>query len=171
MRKRGPAQLTTPIVLTRESAIPQNSDFSLLGFCRFWTGENGERLANPFVLCLNMLSSSTVDNAPVEVGIRFRFGVLNRITGDFEMGSCHDKKGVSLDNSAELRSVGFRNVAIGEQHLDPETGDLRLVCKMKVLMDDSDSAAAATANHSLSSDLRGLLRDGGSTSDLLLEAR
>ena len=145
-----------------------------MGFSRFWTGENGERLANPFVLCLNMLSSSTVDNAPVEVGIRFRFGVLNRITGDFEMGSCHDKKGVALDNSAEIRSVGFRNVAIGEQHLDPETGDLRLVCKMKVLVEEgafSSSAAAAANNHSLSSDLRGLLRDGGSTSDLLLEAR
>jgi len=132
---------------------------------RFWTGENGERLANPFVLCLNMLSS-TVD-APVEVGIRFRFGVLNRMTGDFEMGSCHDKKGVALDNSSELKSVGFRNVAIGDQHLDPETGDLRLVCKMKVLKEDDDAAA----NHSLSSDLRGLLKDGGSTSDLLLEAR
>ena len=110
--------------------------------------------------------SSTVD-APVEVGIRFRFGVLNRMTGDFEMGSCHDKKGVALDNSSELKSVGFRNVAIGDQHLDPETGDLRLVCKMKVLKEDDDAAA----NHSLSSDLRGLLKDGGSTSDLLLEAR
>ena len=69
---------------------------------RFWTGESGERLANPFVLCLNMLSS-TVEAPPVEVGIRFRFGVLNRITGDFEMGSCHDKSGVALDNSSELR--------------------------------------------------------------------
>ena len=66
-----------------------------------------------------------------------------------------------------LRSVGFRNVAIGEQHLDPETGDLRLVCKMKVLVGEGDSSN----NHSLSSDLRGLLKDGGSTSDLLLEAR
>ena len=77
---------------------------------RFWTGENGERLANPFVLCLNMLSSSSSSNsnsegAPAEVGIRFRFGVLNRLTGDFEMGACHDKKGVALDNSKELRSV------------------------------------------------------------------
>ena len=85
---------------------------------RFWTGENGERLANPFVLCLNMLSSSSSnsssssssnssnsEDAPAEVGIRFRFGVLNRLTGDFEMGACHDKKGVALDNSKELRSV------------------------------------------------------------------
>ena len=65
-------------------------------------------------------------------------------------------------------------MAIGDQHLDPETGDLRLVCKMKVLVEEgafSSSAAAAANNHSLSSDLRGLLRDGGSTSDLLLEAR
>ena len=142
-------------------AAGNNKEFNL---SRFWTGENGERLANPFVLCLNMLSSTV--ETPVEVGIRFRFGVLNRMTGDFEMGSCHDKKGVALDNSGELRSVGFRNVAIGEQHLDPETGDLRIVCKMKVLK-DGDSAA----DHSLSSDLRGLLKDGGSTSDLLLEAR
>ncbi len=32
---------------------------------RFWTGEDGERLANPFVLCLNMLSCSV--EKPLEV--------------------------------------------------------------------------------------------------------
>ena len=68
--------------------------------------------------------------------------------------------------------MGFRNVAIGDQHLDPETGDLRLVCKMKVLVEEGafSSSAAAANNHSLSSDLRAFLKDGGSTSDLLLEA-
>ena len=50
-------------------------------------------------------SSSSSEDAPAEVGIRFRFGVLNRLTGDFEMGACHDKKGVALDNSKELRCV------------------------------------------------------------------
>ena len=65
--------------------------------------------------------------------------------------------------------MGFRNVAIGDQHLDPETGDLRLVCKMKVLVEEGAFSSAAN-NHSLSSDLRAFLKDGGSTSDLLLEA-
>ena len=60
-------------------------------------------------------------------------------------------------------------MAIGDQHLDPETGDLRLVCKMKVLVEEGAFSAAAN-NHSLSSDLRAFLKDGGSTSDLLLEA-
>ena len=29
---------------------------SLLCMCRFWVGENNERLSNPFVLCLNLVS-------------------------------------------------------------------------------------------------------------------
>jgi hypothetical protein len=89
-----------------------------------------------------MLSCSVA--SPLVVGIRYRFGVLNRATGDFEMGASDDKPDLCLDNTKELRSVGYKNIAISDKHVDPDTGNLNVVCKMKLLKDD-------LANHSLSS--------------------
>eukprot|EP00094_Tigriopus_californicus_P008592 TCALIF_08281-PA protein Name:"Similar to spop Speckle-type POZ protein (Danio rerio)" AED:0.23 eAED:0.27 QI:0/0.33/0/1/0.66/0.5/4/0/427 len=48
---------------------------------RFWTGEDGERLANPFVLCLNMLSCSI--RKPLDVGINNKMTPSSRV----EVGS------------------------------------------------------------------------------------
>lgn len=126
---------------------------------RFWTGEDGERLANPFVLCLNMLSCSI--RKPLDVGIKYKFGVLNRCNGDFEMGSTEIKPDLKLENTNELRSIGYKNIAISEKHIN-SSGDIELVCKMRLLKDDSE-------NHSLSSDLKALINDEKS-SDLILEA-
>lgn len=91
---------------------------------RFWRGEDGERLANPFVLCLNMLSCNV--DKPLEAGIRFRFGVLNRASGDFEMGPAGTKPDLRLEKTTELRSVGYRNIAISEKHIDSSTGDIQV---------------------------------------------
>ena len=33
--------------------------------CRFWVGEQGERLANPFVLCLNLVGCRVERNQEV----------------------------------------------------------------------------------------------------------
>ena len=33
--------------------------------CRFWVGEHGERLANPFVLCLNLVGCRVERNQEV----------------------------------------------------------------------------------------------------------
>eukprot|EP00095_Tigriopus_kingsejongensis_P011238 maker-scaffold414_size178625-snap-gene-0.27 protein:Tk11238 transcript:maker-scaffold414_size178625-snap-gene-0.27-mRNA-1 annotation:"protein roadkill" len=126
---------------------------------RFWTGEDGERLANPFVLCLNMVSCSIAK--PLDVGIKYKFGVLNRCNGEFEMGSTEIKPDLKLDNTHELRSIGYKNIAISEKHIN-SSGDIELVCKMKLLKDDSE-------NHSLSADLKALINDEKS-SDLILEA-
>lgn len=127
---------------------------------RFWKGEDGERLANPFVLCLNMVSCSI--NKPTEVGIKFKFGVLNQVNGEFEFGSSETKPRLRLETNNELKSVGYKNIAIGDKHIDQPGGDINLVCKMKLLKDDS-------SNHSLSSDLRSLINDD-KTADLILEA-
>ncbi len=110
---------------------------------RFWIGEGGERLANPFVLCLNMLSCA-VDSPVEDVAVRYRFGVLNRATGVFEMGGTEEKSGLCLESTSELKSVGYKNIAVSDQHVDSESGDMELVCKMKLVKEDREC-------HSLSS--------------------
>ncbi len=127
---------------------------------RFWTGEDGERLANPFVLCLNMLSCSL--DKPLDVGIHYRFGVLNRVNGDFEMGAPNAKPDLRLETTNELRSVGYRNVAISEKHVNGE-GDIQLVCKMRLMREDE-----VTHGHTLSADLARLFNDE-KTADLAVD--
>ncbi len=157
---------------------------------RFWTGEGGERLANPFVLCLNLLSSSpssfssrtkTAGSAPVSVGVRYKFGVMNRSTGRFEMGAPETRPGLlrlgaeaaaaggeAKDGKNGLRSVGFRSVAIGTQHLRGADGDVVLACRVRLVPEEEEEEEAGGA-HSLGTDLRALLGDQAS-SDLVLEA-
>lgn len=126
---------------------------------RFWTGEDGERLTNPFVLCLNMLRCNI--SKPVDVGVKFTFGVHNRINDVFEMASSEVKPRLRLETSDELRSIGYKNMAVSEKHFDSH-GGINLVCKMRLLKDDLQE-------HSLSSDLKVLLNDEKS-SDLAIEA-
>ena len=52
---------------------------------RFWVGETGERLANPFVLFLNLLSCKI--NKTMEVNVKYKFGIYNRGNEEFEMGA------------------------------------------------------------------------------------
>lgn len=115
---------------------------------RFWVGEDGERLANPFVLCLNMLSCKV--GSALEIGIKYKFGVLNRGNNEYEMG-LPNKKDFTLENSDTLKSVGYRNMAISEKHMNCH-GDIQLVVKMNIFKED-------TATHSLSSDLLSLIND------------
>eukprot|EP00096_Caligus_rogercresseyi_P011269 TRINITY_DN4387_c0_g1_i1.p1 TRINITY_DN4387_c0_g1~~TRINITY_DN4387_c0_g1_i1.p1 ORF type:complete len:446 (-),score=162.99 TRINITY_DN4387_c0_g1_i1:532-1869(-) len=124
---------------------------------RFWVGENGERLSNPFLLCLNMRSCK-VRNA-MDVGIKYKFGVLNRSNNEFEMGS-PTRVDMNIDNSESLKSVGYKNMLITDKHLN-ESGDIQLVCKMNIIKEDSSL-------HSLSSDLKSLINDEKS-SDVVIE--
>jgi len=149
---------------------------------RFWTGEDGERLANPFVLCLNLLGcsvavdgcsdgaggSSTESQQPstTTTGVKFTFGILNRVSDDYEMfqpDNRPSKSGSTVlpTNTSEIKSLGYKNLAIGEKHVNGG-GDIRLVCKLKIVKDDS-------SNHSLSSDLKALINDEKSA-DVVVEA-
>jgi len=131
---------------------------------RFWTGEDGERLANPFVLCLNLLSCQVEAKkaAATKAGVRFCFGILNQISEEHEMGQPDNRaKDLVLENTSEIKSVGYKNMAISEKHMTSH-GDIQLVCKLKLVKDDSD-------NHSLSSDLRNLINDEKSA-DMIVEA-
>ena len=64
-------------------------------------------------------------------------------------------------HSSEIKSLGYKNLAIGEKHVNGG-GDIRLVCKLKIVKDDS-------SNHSLSSDLKALINDEKSA-DVVVEA-
>ena len=47
----------------------KNHIVNFMNFCyRFWVGENGERLSNPFVLCLNLV------NCKVILSLLYKFG-------------------------------------------------------------------------------------------------
>lgn len=125
---------------------------------RFWVGENGERLANPFVLCLNLLSCK--NDKPLDVNVKYKFGIYNRGSEEYEMGSI-DRVGMKLEQTDTLQSVGYKNIAISEKHVNT-AGDVSLVVRLTIIKENE-------TNHSLSSDLKNLIDDEKS-SDLILQS-
>lgn len=125
---------------------------------RFWVGETGERLANPFVLCLNLLSSKV--DKPLDVNVKYKFGIYNRGSEEFEMGAI-DRVGLRLEQTEKLQSIGYKNIAISEKHVN-SAGDVSLVVRLTIIKENE-------ANHSLSSDLKNLIDDEKS-SDLILQS-
>lgn len=125
---------------------------------RFWIGEQGERLANPFVLCLNLLGCK-VDKKQ-DVSVKYKFGIYNRSNEEFEMGP-PDKVSVKLEEKDKLQSIGYKNIAINDKHVNA-AGDVILVVRLSMIKQE-------VASHSLSSDLGSLINDEKS-SDLILEA-
>jgi speckle-type POZ protein len=125
---------------------------------RFWVGETGERLANPFVLCLNLLSSKV--DKPLDVNVKYKFGIYNRGSEEFEMGAI-DRVGLRLEQTEKLQSIGYKNIAISEKHVN-SAGDVSLVVRLTIIKENE-------TNHSLSSDLKNLIDDEKS-SDLILQS-
>lgn len=125
---------------------------------RFWVGENGERLANPFVLCLNLLSCKV--DKPLDVNVKYKFGIYNRGSEEFEMGAI-DRVGMRLEQTDKLQSIGYKNIAISEKHVNT-AGDVSLVVRLTIIKENE-------TNHSLSSDLKNLIDDEKS-SDLILQS-
>ncbi|CAB4068134.1 SPOP [Lepeophtheirus salmonis] len=95
----------------------------------------------------------------MDVGIKYKFGVLNRTNNEFEMDS-PTKTDINIDNSESLKSVGYKNMLITEKHMNAN-GDIQLVCKMNIIKEDNSL-------HSLSSDLKNLINDEKS-SDIVIE--
>ena len=52
---------------------------------RFWVGGQGERLANPFVLCLNLVGCKVATKQ--DATVKYKFGIYNHSSQEFEMGS------------------------------------------------------------------------------------
>ena len=59
---------------------------------RFWVGSDGERLANPVVVCLNLVGCKV--ETKQNVTVRYKFGVYNHGSEEFDMGST-DKVGTA----------------------------------------------------------------------------
>ena len=57
---------------------------------RFWVGGRGERMTNPLVLCLNLVSCKT--KTKQDATIKYKFGVQNLNSQQWEVGA-EDKVG------------------------------------------------------------------------------
>jgi len=125
---------------------------------RFWMGENGERLANPFVLCLNLVGCRVEGRQ--EVAVKYKFGIYNRCNEEFEMGS-PEKVMLKLEQQEKLQSIGYKNIAMSDKHVNA-SGDVMLLVRLSIIKKEEPC-------HSLSSDLGSLINDEAS-SDLILEA-
>ena len=125
---------------------------------RFWTGEQGERLANPFVLCLNLVGCRV--EGKQDVAVKYKFGIYNRSNEEFEMGA-PEKVVLKLEQQEKLQSIGYKNIAMSDKHVN-SSGDVMLLVRLSIIKKEEPC-------HSLSSDLGSLINDEAS-SDLILEA-
>ena len=90
------------IIVTTKTTIITIISITIITI-RFWMGEHGERLANPFVLCLNLVGCRVEGRQEVnifntlffvililfkwQVAVKYKFGIYNRCNEEFEMGS------------------------------------------------------------------------------------
>jgi len=125
---------------------------------RFWVGEQKERLANPFVLCLNLVGCRA--KVKQDVAVKYKFGIYNRSSEEFEMGS-PEKVWLKLEEKDKLQSIGYKNIAMSDKNVN-SSGDVILLVRLSIIKKEEPS-------HSLSSDLGSLINDEAS-SDLILEA-
>merc|ERR1712130_201798 len=121
-------------------------------------GENGERLANPFVLCLNLVGCRVEGRQ--EGAVKYKFGIYNRCNEEFEMGA-PEKVMLKLEQQEKLQSIGYKNIALSDKHVNA-AGDVMLLVRLSIIKKEEPC-------HSLSSDLGSLINDEAS-SDLILEA-
>jgi hypothetical protein len=90
--------------------------------CRFWTNEQGEKIFNPFLICLNLLESKSSSGDPVEV--TYTFGIYNRAKEQYD--KCPEGvTSVVLDRSDQIQSVGVENVTLKDENCN-EDGDILL---------------------------------------------
>ncbi|XP_063243131.1 speckle-type POZ protein-like [Bacillus rossius redtenbacheri] len=124
---------------------------------RYWRGPSGRRLANPAVLCLNLLASRV--RAAEQVRVRFQFAVRDARLGRWE--TCPlSRVALQLQDSSEMLSVGYRDLSILERHLARPSGDLQVSVKLQVVPTDCQPC-------SLAQDMGGLL-EAGEGSDVWL---
>jgi len=125
---------------------------------QFWVDGQGCRLTNPVVICLNLVSWKVATKQ--DVAVKFKFGIFNQKSQEFEMG-VSDKASIMLEEKDKLQSVGYKNIAISDKHVN-RTGDVVLSVRLSLIQKE-------VKNHSLSSDLSNLLHDKKSA-DCVLQA-
>jgi len=89
---------------------------------RFWTNDQGERIFNPFLFCLNLIESKSTLEDPVVV--TYKFNMFNRALEKYDEGP----EGVAfvvLDGRDQIQSVGVKNVALKDDNFNDD-GDILL---------------------------------------------
>ena len=100
----------------------ENHPFQFSIIFRFWTNEQGEKIFNPFLLCLNLLESKSTSDDPVEV--TYKFSIYNRAEEQYDEGQ-EGVASVVLDRSDQIQSVGVENVTLKDENYN-EDGDILL---------------------------------------------
>jgi len=117
---------------------------------RCWQCENGVRLHNPVVICLNLLQSAS-ESEGADLNVQFQFGVFNNDLGHYTMGKL-DQASVNSERKV-LQSVGYQNIHIGESNCDSD-GNVRLGVRLSLgQKDEPESDLAALIDDELSSDM------------------
>jgi len=89
---------------------------------RFWTNEQGEKIFNPFLFCLNLIESKSTSDDPVEV--TYKFNMFNRALEKYDEGP-EGVASVVLDGRDQIQSVGVENVALKDDNFNDD-GDILL---------------------------------------------
>ncbi|XP_057327847.1 uncharacterized protein LOC130669135 [Microplitis mediator] len=114
---------------------------------RFWKGPEGKRLKNPIVLCLNMLNCKV--KAVEQAKIRFQFGIYNAEKNKWEYFSIR-RTILELKSTADITSLGYRELSVMERHLKNET--VKLMVKIQIQITEYDD------KHNLTQDALRLTR-------------
>ena len=90
--------------------------------CRFWTNEQGEKVFNPFLFCINLLEIKSSSGDPVEV--TYKIGIYNRAEEEYGEG-IEGVTALELERSDQIQSVGVENVMLKDENYT-EYGDILL---------------------------------------------
>eukprot|EP00092_Neocalanus_flemingeri_P027366 GFUD01029681.1.p1 GENE.GFUD01029681.1~~GFUD01029681.1.p1 ORF type:complete len:466 (-),score=158.45 GFUD01029681.1:242-1639(-) len=93
---------------------------------RFWINEQGDKISNPFLFCLNMIECKSNLTAPVEVD--YKIGLYNRAVEQFDEGP-EGVTTVVIDRSDQIQSVGVENVTLEDDNYN-ENGDILLQLRL-----------------------------------------
>ncbi|CAL8093250.1 unnamed protein product [Orchesella dallaii] len=125
---------------------------------RYWMDENGLRLTNPVVICLNLVSAVVTSPATSlvdyreQLQVRYQFGIWNPAVKQYEVCpvGIHTVEATS-EPTKTLTSIGARDIIILDRHLSGKS--IEIFCKIMLVREELEQ-------HSLALDLWTKLRSG-----------
>ena len=91
-------------------------------FVRFWNNDHGEKIFNPFILCLNIVECKSTSEDPVE--LTYKVNLFNRESESFEEGA-EGVTSVVMNKGDQILSVVVENITLSDLHYNDE-GDALL---------------------------------------------
>lgn len=92
---------------------------------RFWNNDHGEKIFNPFILCLNIIECKSTSDDPVE--LTYKINMFNRESEKFDEGT----QGVTsllMNKGDQIQSVVVENITLSDIHYNDEGGALLQAC-------------------------------------------